>query len=118
MRTVSALDVRKKLGQLLDEASAGERIVIERDRKPLAMLVSYEEGMKLVESEHDRIIRSLRALERLDRFVERMAREHPETVGGPDAATVVREMREERMDQIERAVRAARPSVTSHEEPE
>jgi antitoxin (DNA-binding transcriptional repressor) of toxin-antitoxin stability system len=104
MRYVSALDVRKKLCQLLDAASAGERIVIERDRRPLAMLVPYEEGMRLVESEPERIARSLRALERLDRFVERIAMEHPETVGGPDAATLVREMREERMDQIEQAI--------------
>jgi antitoxin (DNA-binding transcriptional repressor) of toxin-antitoxin stability system len=111
MRHVSALDVRKRLGQLLDEASAGERIVIERDRKPLAMLVPYEEGMRLVESEHDRIVRSIRALERLDRFVERIAMEHPETVGGPDAATLVREMREERMDQIEDAIRPRETST-------
>jgi prevent-host-death family protein len=113
MRYVSALDVRKKLGQLLDEASAGERIVIERDRRPLAMLVSYEEGMRLVESEHERIVRSLRALDRLDRFVDRIALEHPETVGGPDAATLVREMREERMDQIEAAIRPRVTSATS-----
>jgi len=105
MRHVSALDVRKKLGQLLDEASAGERIVIERDRRPLAMLVPYEEGMRLVESEPERIARSLRALDRLDRFVERIALEHPETAGGPDAATLVRAMREDRMDQIEDAIR-------------
>jgi prevent-host-death family protein len=114
MKHVSALDVRRKLGQLLDEASAGERIVIERDRRPLAMLVSYEEGMRLVESESERIARSLRALDRLDRFVERVAAEHPETVGGPDAATLVREMREERMDQIEDAIR---PGVTSTPSP-
>ena len=30
MRSVSALDVRKHFGQLLDEAAAGERLIIER----------------------------------------------------------------------------------------
>lgn len=39
MKTVSALDVRRRFGQLLDEAAAGERIVIERAGIPLAALV-------------------------------------------------------------------------------
>ena len=39
MKTVSALDVRRRFGQLLDEAAAGERIVIERGGIPLAALV-------------------------------------------------------------------------------
>ena len=38
MRVVSALQVRQKLGELLDAAAAGERIVIERDHKPIAVL--------------------------------------------------------------------------------
>ena len=39
VKTVSALDVRRRFGQLLDEAAAGERIVIERAGIPLAALV-------------------------------------------------------------------------------
>jgi len=39
MKTVSALDVRRGLGRFLDEAAAGERIVIERAGIPLAALV-------------------------------------------------------------------------------
>ncbi len=39
MKTVTALDVRRRFGQLLDEAAAGERIVIERSGVPLAALV-------------------------------------------------------------------------------
>jgi prevent-host-death family protein len=39
MKTVSALDVRRRFGQLLDEAAGGERIVIERAGIPLAALV-------------------------------------------------------------------------------
>jgi antitoxin (DNA-binding transcriptional repressor) of toxin-antitoxin stability system len=103
MRTVSALDVRKKLGQLLDEASAGQRILIERDRKPLAMLVSVEEGMRLVDDEEESVARALAALDRLDEFRERMAREHPEAAGGPDAVTLIRQQREDRLEQILRA---------------
>lgn len=39
MKTVSALDVRKRFGQILDEAGRGERIVIERAGQPIAALV-------------------------------------------------------------------------------
>ncbi len=112
MRTVSALDVRKRLGQLLDEASAGERIVIERDRRPLAMLVSYEDGMRLAGSTEERAARALAALDRLDAFRERMAREHPEILDEPDAVTLIRQMREERTDQIERAIREGGNRIT------
>ena len=47
MRTVTAMDMRKKLGEILDAASAGERILIERDHRPLAYLVSVEDGQRL-----------------------------------------------------------------------
>ena len=53
-RTISALDLRKKLGEILDRAAAGERIVVERDRRPLAMLVSYVEGQRHEESSEQR----------------------------------------------------------------
>jgi prevent-host-death family protein len=43
VKTVSALDVRRRFGQLLDEAAAGERIVIERAGIPLAALVPLED---------------------------------------------------------------------------
>ena len=43
MRTVTATELRAKLGEILDAASAGERILIERDHKPLAFLISPEE---------------------------------------------------------------------------
>ena len=39
--------MRKKLGEILDAASAGERILIERDHRPLAYLVSVEDGQRL-----------------------------------------------------------------------
>jgi prevent-host-death family protein len=39
MRTVTALDVRRRFGQIIDEAAAGERIVIERAGQPVAALV-------------------------------------------------------------------------------
>ena len=47
MRTVTAMDMRKRLGEILDAASAGEKILIERDHRPLAYLVSVEEGQRI-----------------------------------------------------------------------
>ena len=93
MRTVSALDVRRRLGELLDAASAGERIVIERDRRPLAVLVSYEDGLRLEGDPNERRRRAFRALEELERFSERVARAHPEWDALPDSASLIREER-------------------------
>lgn len=39
MRTVTALDLRRRFGQIIDEAAAGERIIIERAGQPVAALV-------------------------------------------------------------------------------
>ena len=44
MRTISPLDLRRSLGSILDAASAGERFLIERDHRPVAVLVSVEEA--------------------------------------------------------------------------
>jgi len=65
MRTVTPLDLRQRLGQILDAASAGERFVIERNRRPLAMLVSIEDGRRLDEDVAERHRRRLAALDRL-----------------------------------------------------
>jgi len=107
MRTVTALELRGKLGELLDAASAGERIVIERDRRPMAVLVSLEDAHRLDDDREERRRRSLAALDRLDRFRERMAREHPEERDRPDGATVIRQEREARTAHIEDVIRLA-----------
>jgi len=100
VKTVSALDLRRRLGALLDAASAGERIVVERDRRPIAVLVSYEDAQRLDEDREARYRRTLAALDRLGRFRERMAREHPEILEGPDAVTAIREEREARLGRL------------------
>jgi prevent-host-death family protein len=93
MRTVTALELRAKLGELLDAASAGERIVIERDHRPMACLVSIEDARRLDDDVEGRKKRGLAALDRLDKFRERMAREYPEPPGAPDSATLIRHER-------------------------
>jgi len=90
MRTVTAMDMRKRLGEILDAASAGERILIERDHRPLAYLVSVEEGEQMVRTDTGLRERRLAALDRLAAFGEEMKRKHPPQPGDPDAATAVR----------------------------
>lgn len=85
MRTVSPLDLRRGLGRILDAASAGERFLIERDHKPLAMLVSVEDGLRLDPDPAERRRRALAALDRLVAFGERMAELHPSALSAVDA---------------------------------
>ena len=95
MRTVTALDVRKHFGELLDAAAAGERIVIERAGQPRAALVSLDDLQALDPAE--RLARKKAALE----DIRRMARLRPAPPGF-DAAAAVREMRDAREEQVAR----------------
>ena len=101
MRSVSALDVRKRFGQLLDEAAAGERLIIERAGQPVAALVPLSDVPEL--DRDARIQRRREAIADLDRF----ARQRP-VDSSIDAAELVREQRRRRTEQIMRAVKADR----------
>lgn len=90
MRTITAMDLRRKMGEWLDRASAGERIVIERDHRPMALLIPYEDGARLDQPDSEMIQRRRAALRRLDAFVKRMAIAHPPQPGEPNAATSIR----------------------------
>lgn len=93
MRTVTAMGLRARLGEILDAASAGERIVIERDHKPMALLVPYEDAARLEPTEQDRIRRSNEALDRLvarGRWFRASGLMPPDA---PDAVTAIREER-------------------------
>jgi antitoxin (DNA-binding transcriptional repressor) of toxin-antitoxin stability system len=96
MRTVSAMDMRKKLGEILDAASAGERILIERDQKPLAFLVSVEDGHRLDPDREDRIKRRLEALDALVEMGKEYRRAHPRQEGDMTAAEMIRWDRDHR----------------------
>jgi len=113
MRVVTPTDMRKRLGEILDAASAGERILIERDHKPIAWLISPEDARKFDEEKEARIARSLAALDRLREFSDRMAEVYPTPDDGLTAAEWIRKDRERRTDQIEKAVRSVgRPDPT------
>jgi prevent-host-death family protein len=93
MRSVTAMALRARLGEILDAASAGERIVIERDHKPMALLVPYEDAARLEPDEQQRIARSLAALDRLYARGQRLRREGFFPADAPDAVTALREER-------------------------
>jgi prevent-host-death family protein len=102
MRTVTAMELRKRLGEILDAASAGERILIERDHKPLAVLISPEEDA--ARSDQDRQARIDRRLAALDRLVElgkAWRRDHPAEPGEMTAAEWIRWDRDHRDDEDE-----------------
>jgi prevent-host-death family protein len=86
------MDLRRRMGEVLDRASAGEHILVERDHRPLAVLVPYEDALKLQDSPDVARTRALAALDRLEAFARRIAVEHPAT-DMPDAATLIREER-------------------------
>lgn len=101
MKTVSALDLRRHFGKLLDEAAAGERITIERAGQLRAALVPLED---LREADPDeRLAHQLVALDEIRRLAR--LRPFPE---GFDAAATVRRSRDARTGQIMRAVAATR----------
>ncbi len=108
MRTVTAMDMRKRLGEILDAASAGERILIERDHRPLAYLVSVEEGERLEPDREEVIARRLAALDRLVEFGKEMREKYPPPDDGLTDAEWIRQDHERRAERIERAARSGR----------
>lgn len=89
MRHITALDLRRSLGSILDAASAGERFLVERDHRPLAMLVSVEDGARLDESKEERKKRALAAMARIDARRERLARDYPRQPGDLDVVELL-----------------------------
>ena len=87
MRVITPMDLRRSLGQILDEASAGERFVIERDHRPMAVLVSVEDGHRLEDDAEARRARTRAALDRLAAIGDEIAKRNP---NAPDAETAVR----------------------------
>ncbi len=116
MRTVTAMELRRRLGEILDAAAAGEPITIERDGRPMAVLVTPEAAARLDQSERARIERGLAALDRLDAFRERMARLHPEPEDGLTTVEWLRRERESRADQIAEVIEEANRRVRRPDE--
>ena len=79
------MDLRRSLGRILDQASAGERFLIERDHKPLAVLVSVEDAERLEDDREEELRRRQAALEALDDWARRYRASLPLDQGEPDA---------------------------------
>ena len=103
MRTVTALDVRRRFGQLLDDAAAGERIVIERAGQPIAALVPLSD-LALADPERRRVAR-LAAVE----DIRQLARRRPFPAGF-DVVAALREQRTRREQRMRRTQRTQRPT--------
>ncbi|MEX1172207.1 MAG: type II toxin-antitoxin system Phd/YefM family antitoxin [Chloroflexota bacterium] len=114
MRTITATELRMKLGEILDAASAGERILIERDHKPLAYLVSVEDVESHIASDRERRVeRRLAALDRLVALGKEMRQKYPEPDDGLTYVEWRRQEYERRAEQIDRAAsRRLTPPVT------
>jgi prevent-host-death family protein len=108
MRTVSAMDMRKRLGEILDAASAGERILIERDHRPLAYLISVEEAQSLDPDREELLAQRMAAFERLRALGEEMREKYPEPDDGLTDAEWIHEQHVRRAEQIDRAARSGR----------
>jgi prevent-host-death family protein len=90
MKTVTPMDLRRSLGRILDEASAGERFLIQRDHKPLAVLVSIEEAERL-EQDHEKLHKQRRAaFEALEDWSRRYRASLPPNHDEPNAAEWIR----------------------------
>lgn len=100
MRVVTPTDMRQRLGEILDAASTGERILIERDHRPLAVLVSVEDAGRLDADRQAGVERRLAALDRLAAFGKRMREAFPDPGDGLTTAEWIRQERERRADQL------------------
>ena len=101
MRVVTPTDMRKRLGEILDAASAGERILVERDHRPIAWLISPEDGRRFDEEQAASVARSLGALDRLEALSFRLAADHSAPDDGLTVAEWIQEERERRMDRVD-----------------
>ena len=88
MKTISALEVRARFGQVLDEAAAGERFIVERAGAPVAAIVPLRD-LELSDPERIRA-RRLDAVAQLRRMAARSRKRY----GQVDAAALVREDRD------------------------
>lgn len=106
MRVVTATELRARLGEILDAASAGEKILIERDHKPIAYLISpEEEAARDAVVREERIARRLAALDRIVEFGQRMREQYPPPDDGLTTTEWIRQERERRSERIDRAAR-------------
>ncbi len=92
MRTISALDVRARFGQVLDEAAGGERFIVERAGMPVAAIVPLQD---LEATDPERIRQ--RRLAAVDQLVRLRAADKGPRATAEKIVGWIREAREERL---------------------
>ena len=92
MRTISALEVRAKFGQVLDEAAAGERFIVERSGAPVAAIDSLRD----LELSDPAVVRA-RRLAAVDRLVAMRAADRRPRPSAEEIVGWIHEAREERL---------------------
>lgn len=93
MKMVSALVVRKKFGSILDEVSKGkEPIAITRANQPLVVMEPYA-TYEAKTNQEERRKRLTEVARRMDEWVKRNAKYMKK---GPDAVTLIRNLRDSR----------------------
>ena len=91
MRVITAGQLRARLGEALDRASAGERIIIERDHRRIAAIVPIEDAQQLDGRSAEALRRKRAAMTRIRERAQRMrARTTPAGAEDMDAAAAVR----------------------------
>jgi len=117
MRTITATELRQKLGEILDAASAGEKILIERDHRPLAYLVSVED-VRTLQTQDEEVERELAALDALIAIGHEWRQAHPPEPGAMTAEETVRWDRDHRDEEKwERSLDPATDGSTRDDEP-
>ena len=97
MRTITAGQLRARLGETLDLAAAGERVLIERDHRAIAAIVPIEDAHRLEDDGEESRQRRIPALDRLAELGRRMQEELPPPDDGfEDAAAYLRWDRDHR----------------------
>jgi prevent-host-death family protein len=104
MDLINVVEARKSFSELLARvAFGGSRIIVERRGKPMAALISIEDLQRLETLEREcgaARERGLAALEKARGARRRMA-EHQTSQPSVDAGDLIREVREERMDELD-----------------
>lgn len=89
MSKISALNLRKKLGSVIDEVAEKKKAVtVTRSNKPVVAIIPYEE----YERREERAARLAKAAANMDKVRKKLKSKLRQA----DAAAVIRKMREER----------------------
>lgn len=89
MKTISALEVRKKFGGVIDEVcESGEPVIITRGERKLVVVVPYDTYEETAGRESK--------LRRVSEAMAKWRKEHADMPKGADAVTLLRKIRDGR----------------------